>query len=141
MQLSFTRGQGRIELRDGVIYGPESGSTIEGTLDTVYDRVNMTGTFVPAYGLNNFFSKIPLFGVFLGGGTNEGLFGINFRISGPATAPVLTINPLSALAPGFLRKIFGAGEAAPGQTPAPPANVPQAGETPAEAPKENAPAQ
>lgn len=139
LQLSFTRGQGRIELRDGVIYGPESGSTIEGTLDTVYDRVNMTGTFVPAYGLNNFFSKIPLFGVFLGGGANEGLFGINFRISGPATAPVLTINPLSALAPGFLRKIFGAGEALPGQAPAPAANVPPGGEAPDEAQKENAP--
>lgn len=139
MQVSFTRGQGRIELRDGVIYGPEAGTTIEGTLDTVYDRVNMTGTFVPAYGLNNFFSKIPLFGVFLGGGANEGLFGLNFRISGPATAPVLTINPLSALAPGFLRKIFGAGDSATEQMPAPPANVPQA--QPQDEDKENAPMQ
>ena len=143
MQVSFTRGQGRIELRDGVIYGPEAGTTIEGTLDTVYDRVNMTGTFVPAYGLNNFFSKIPLFGVFLGGGANEGLFGLNFRISGPATAPVLTINPLSALAPGFLRKIFGAGQSATEQMPAPPANLPQAAPqgSPQEDDKDNAPMQ
>jgi hypothetical protein len=61
MQVSFTRAPGSIELRDGVIYGPEAGTTIEGTLDTVNDRVNLTGTFVPAYGLNNLFSKIPLF--------------------------------------------------------------------------------
>jgi hypothetical protein len=117
MQVGFTRGQGRIELRDGVINGPAAGTTIEGYIDTLNDRVNMTGTFVPAYGLNNMFAKIPVLGLFLGGGANEGLFGVNFRISGPATAPVLNINPLSALAPGFLRKIFGAGEIGTSQSP------------------------
>jgi hypothetical protein len=125
LQVSFTRAQGRIDLRDGIINGPEAGATIEGSLDTLNDRVNMTGTFVPAYGLNNMFAKIPVVGFFLGGGSNEGLFGVNFRISGPATAPVLTINPLSALAPGFLRKIFGAGEIGTSQMPQPPAPVPQ----------------
>ncbi len=119
MQVGFTRGQGRIDLRDGVINGPAAGTTIEGYIDTLNDRVNMTGTFVPAYGLNNMFAKIPVLGIFLGGGTNEGLFGVNFRVSGPATAPVLTINPLSALAPGFLRKIFGAGEVGTSQMPQP----------------------
>jgi hypothetical protein len=134
MQVGFTRGQGRIDLRDGVINGPAAGTTIEGYIDTLNDRVNMTGTFVPAYGLNNMFAKIPVLGIFLGGGTNEGLFGVNFRISGPATAPVLTINPLSALAPGFLRKIFGAGEVGTSQMPQAqppaPASAPPAGGKP-----------
>ncbi|MDB5595257.1 MAG: hypothetical protein JWM36_2218 [Hyphomicrobiales bacterium] len=123
MQVNFTRGDGRIEMHDGVIYGQQVGTTMEGVIDTVNDRVSMTGTFVPAYGLNNLFSKIPIFGVILGGGSNEGLFGVNYRISGPASAPVLTINPLSAIAPGFLRKIFGAGEIGTEQYPqaAPPA--------------------
>lgn len=129
MQVSFTRGQGRIELRDGVINGPEAGATIEGYIDTLYDRVNMTGTFVPAYGLNNMFAKIPVFGLFMGG-SNEGLFGLNFRISGPATAPVLTINPLSALAPGFLRKIFGAGEVGSSQMPQPEQHQPPTSRSP-----------
>jgi hypothetical protein len=106
-----------VDLRDGVINGPAIGTTIEGYIDTMYDRVNMTGTFVPVYGLNNMFAKIPVLGMLLGGGANEGLFGLNFRISGPATAPVLSINPLSALAPGFLRKIFGAGEMGTSQMP------------------------
>ena len=69
--------------------------------------------------------------IVLGGGANEGLFGLNFRISGPATAPVLTINPLSALAPGFLRKIFGAGEVGSGQAPQPePPQAPAPGGAP-----------
>jgi hypothetical protein len=57
--------------------------------------------------LNNAFSKIPLFGPLLGGGSNEGLFAINYRITGMASQPTLSINPLS-LAPGIFRNIFGA---------------------------------
>ena len=90
---------------------------LDGWLDFAHDRVNMTGTFVPAYGVNDLFSQIPLFGPILGGGTHEGLFAVNFRISGPASAPVLNVNPLSAIAPGFLRKIFGAIDFGAGQSP------------------------
>jgi hypothetical protein len=61
---------------------------------------------VPAYALNNIFSKIPLIGGLLSGGQYGGLFAINFKVSGRINAPVLTVNPLSAIAPGFLRKIF-----------------------------------
>ena len=44
----------------------------------------------------------------LGGGAHEGVFGLNYRIVGPVTGPTLTVNPLSAMTPGFLRKVFGA---------------------------------
>jgi hypothetical protein len=35
------------------------------------------------------------------------LFGVNYGISGSLGSPTLNVNPLSAIAPGFLRKIFG----------------------------------
>ena len=44
----------------------------------------------------------------LGGGRHEGLVGLSYRITGSAANPVLNVNPLSVLAPGFLRQIFGA---------------------------------
>ena len=110
LQASFTKTGGRIELRDGIMYGPQIGTSLEGVVDFSKNFIDMKGTFVPAYGLNNFFARIPVLGVLLGGGAHEGLFAVNFRISGPASGPTLNINPLSALAPGFLRKIFGAGE-------------------------------
>ena len=113
LQTAFTRSRGRLELADGAINGPNIGATIEGVLDFAGNQVALNGTFVPAYGVNNLFAKIPLFGPILGGGSNEGLIGVNFRISGPASAPVLTVNPLSAIAPGFLRKIFEAPDAIP----------------------------
>ena len=64
------------------------------------------GTFVPLYGLNNMFGKIPIVGLFLGGGSNEGLVGITYEAAGPITAPRISVNPISAVAPGLLRKFI-----------------------------------
>ena len=61
---------------------------------------------MPAYALNNLFSQIPVIGLILGGGRHEGLFAITFKVTGTTAAPTLTVNPLSAIAPGFLRKLF-----------------------------------
>ncbi|MGJ4855202.1 DUF3971 domain-containing protein [Labrys sp. La1] len=106
LELAFTRTASRIGILDSVVWGPDVGVSLSGALDYGTDRVNLTGTFVPAYALNNIFSKIPLIGGLLSGGQYGGLFAINFKVSGRVNAPVLTVNPLSAIAPGFLRKIF-----------------------------------
>jgi hypothetical protein len=66
----------------------------------------MRGTFVPLYGLNNMFGQIPIVGMILGGGSNEGLVGVTFEVVGSPGQPVLRVNPLSAVAPGLFRKIF-----------------------------------
>ena len=42
----------------------------------------MSGTFVPMYGLNNMFGQIPVLGLFLGGGSNEGLIGVTYEVVG-----------------------------------------------------------
>jgi hypothetical protein len=111
-RLDFTRTAGHLAFRDASIVGREVGFTLSGWVDFSRDAADIEGTFVPAFGLNNVFSQVPLFGPLLGGGRNEGLFAVNFRISGQASAPTLTVNPLSAIAPGFLRKLFGAGSLA-----------------------------
>ena len=110
LQVNFQRAGSRLDIRDGTMYGAEMGLTVDGWLDFARDQVSMDGTFVPAYAVNNLFSRIPVFGLFLGGGSHEGLFAVNYRISGAATKPTLSINPLSAIAPGIFRKIFGAGD-------------------------------
>lgn len=118
LQAHFVKTGNRVEFTDGAMFGPEAGATVEGSIDFARDQVNLSGTFVPIYGINNLFSQIPLFGPLLGGGAHEGLFGVNYRISGSATAPVLSVNPLSAVAPGFLRKILSAfDDAAQGRGP------------------------
>ena len=122
LRAEFTRTASRIEFRDAVIAGMQVGFTLGGWLDYGRDQADIAGTFIPAYGLNNAFAQVPLVGPLLGGGTNEGLFAINFRVSGAATSPTLTVNPLSAVAPGFLRKLFlfGAGNPGDATSAAPP---------------------
>ena len=108
LQFMFGRSGNRLEIRDGTMSGQQIGLTVDGWLDFTADKVSLNGTFVPAFTVNNFFSKIPVFGLFMGG-SNEGLFGLNYGITGAMSSPTLNVNPLSAVAPGFLRKIFGAG--------------------------------
>ncbi len=102
----FTRYPGRMVIRDGVVRGPVIGATIEGNIDYTRDSVNMRGTLVPLYGLNNMFGQIPFLGLFLGGGSNEGVFGITYEVKGTTSEPKPMVNPISAIAPGLLRKFF-----------------------------------
>lgn len=104
--VDFTRFPGRMSIRDGVVRGPLVGATIEGQIDYAKDDVHLRGTFVPFYGLNNMFGQIPIVGFFLGGGSNEGLLGITYEAVGPPSAPRISVNPVTAIAPGLLRKFI-----------------------------------
>jgi len=106
LHCEFTRVPGRMSVRDGVVRGPVVGATIEGQIDYAKDDVHLRGTFVPFYGLNNMFGQIPIVGLFLGGGSNEGLLGITYEAVGPPSAPRITVNPVTAIAPGLLRKFI-----------------------------------
>jgi Protein of unknown function len=106
LRAEFTRQSGQLTIRDGVVKGPTIGATIEGSIDYIGNSVRMSGTFVPMYGLNNMFGQLPVLGLFLGGGSNEGLIGVTYEVVGTPGQPVLRVNPISAMAPGVLRKIF-----------------------------------
>jgi hypothetical protein len=104
MRAEFTRFPGKMAIRDGIVRGPLVGATVEGNVDYTRDDVHLRGTFVPFYGLNNMFGQIPIVGLFLGGGNKEGLLGINYEAVGPPAAPRISVNPVSAITPGLLRK-------------------------------------
>jgi hypothetical protein len=100
------KGVGYLSLDSGVLRGPLVGATYQGML---YDRAGnmaMTGTFMPAYGLNRIFGEIPLIGQILGNGRDRGLIGITFRVAGSTQNPQLEVNPLSVIAPGIFRSVF-----------------------------------
>jgi hypothetical protein len=106
LRAEFTRQSGQFSIREGVVKGPSIGLTIEGNIDYISNQVRMSGTIVPVYGLNNMFGQIPIVGLFLGGGSNEGLIGVTYEVVGTPSQPVVRVNPISAMAPGVLRKIF-----------------------------------
>ncbi|MEA2875143.1 MAG: hypothetical protein QOF14_339 [Hyphomicrobiales bacterium] len=106
MRAEFTRSPGKMMIRDGVVWGPAIGATLEGQFDYARDDVRLRGTFIPAYALNNFLARVPIVGMIIGGGQNEGVFGMTYEVVGPQGNATLRVAPMSMLAPGFLRKIF-----------------------------------
>jgi hypothetical protein len=102
----IAKGDGAVVLKNGVLRGPLIGSTFQGTLYDKAGNMDMTGTFMPAYGLNRIFGELPLVGLILGNGRDRGLIGVTFKLTGDADKPALQINPLSVIAPGIFRSIF-----------------------------------
>ncbi len=100
------RGGGYLRLANGVLRGPLIGATFQGTAYDPNGRMDMTGTFMPAYGLNRLFGELPLVGDLLGNGRDRGLIGVTFKLDGDAKSPRLQVNPLSVMAPGIFRQIF-----------------------------------
>ena len=107
LRVEFTRTHGRFAIKEGVVRGPMIGATTEGYIDYLREEVRLRGTFVPFFGLNNMFGQIPVFGVFLGGGSNEGLVGLTYEVVGPPGQPVLRVNPISVVTPGLVPQVHG----------------------------------
>ena len=101
----FAYGGGRITLDRLLAFGEALGITANGWIDVDKDRVELQGTVAPAYALNGIIGNVPIIGPLLGGGS-QGLLAANYRVSGSSADPDVTVNPLSALAPGILRQLF-----------------------------------
>jgi hypothetical protein len=97
----------KIEIRDGRMHGAALGLTARGQVDLAADTLQIDGTIVPAYAVNSILGNIPLLGQLLVGERGSGVFAANYRASGAMADVQTTINPLSTLAPGFLRRVFG----------------------------------
>ncbi|WP_339762209.1 DUF3971 domain-containing protein [uncultured Hoeflea sp.] len=99
-------GNGGLQLSEGIVRGPQIGASFQGQVYDADGRIDLTGTFMPAYGVNRLFSELPIIGVILGNGRDRGLIGITFRLTGKTASPLLEVNPLSVIAPGVFRSIF-----------------------------------
>lgn len=97
-----------IHIRRAKATGASLGVSVQGRYDTASETIRLDGTVVPANAINSVFGRIPILGPVLGG-QGGGLFAINFALDGPVDNPRASINPLSAIAPGIVRDLFGGG--------------------------------
>ena len=130
----FSMVDGAIETKDALIKGSQLALTANGTVDTRADDLDLGGEIIPAYTLNNLFNQIPVLGEILGG-EDSGVFAATYRVVGPVGNPKVTVNPLSALAPGLLRNLLRI-EGSP-QISQDPGIVEEPGETPFESDKKD----
>ena len=70
------------------------------------DTIDVRGTIIPAYVLNSIVGHLPVIGDILTGGDGEGVFAATYRAQGQLKDTTITVNPLTALAPGILRDLF-----------------------------------
>ncbi len=118
--LAFDKVRVPFEYRDGVLTLGDSTAkgvllavTVEGTVDENSDEIDLVGVISPAYALTGVLDNIPLIGDILSGGKGEGILAMTFKVRGSLDEPVFTVNPLSLLAPGILRKIFSGRSTSP----------------------------
>jgi len=102
-----------VTVTDAVAVSPALGLKLTGTLDERTEALDMAGVLSPAYVLTGALDNIPLLGAILSGGQGEGVLAMTFTLKGAMRDPSFSVNPLSLLAPGFLRKIFSGTGASP----------------------------
>ena len=106
MRADFTRFPGKMAVRDGVVRGPLVGATIEGQIDYSQGRRASARHLRAVLRPQQHVRANPDRRLFLGGGSNEGLLGITYEAVGPPSAPRISVNPVTAIAPGLLRKFI-----------------------------------
>jgi len=106
LQMPFAYQDGILQVRDGEAAGNALGITAKGRIDLDNDQLALEGTLVPAYVLNSALSGLPLVGGLFSAEKGGGVVAINYQIKGPMDDPGYSVNPLSALTPGFLRGFF-----------------------------------
>ena len=95
-----------LDVEDARAFSSSLGFTASGRLDFGRKQIDMSGTIVPAYFFNSLPGRIPLIGRMFSPEKGSGLFAANYALRGALTDPAVSINPLSALTPGFTRRFF-----------------------------------
>ena len=104
LEVPFELNNGTLKISEARAFGPALGVTASGTYQLATDETDINGTIVPAYTVNSLLGNIPVLGNLLIGGKGEGVFALTYTVRGVGDGTEVQVNPLSALAPGFLRR-------------------------------------
>jgi len=91
-------------VKEGRTSGSSLGLTFEGIVNMGDGHMDLSGTIIPLAGVNKVIGQIPVIGDILTGG--DALFAATYKMKGASNDPKISLNPLSVLAPGFLRKVL-----------------------------------
>ncbi len=96
-----------VTFTEGRMAGPSLGLTGSGAYNIRGDDLDIDGVVAPSPVLNlSMLGEVPVIGDLLVSRRGEGVFGMTYTINGPAAQPRVGVNPVSALTPGILRRLF-----------------------------------
>jgi uncharacterized protein YhdP len=99
----FTKTEGRLDIDLAKAHGPSIGITAAGHVDFDKNTLKIAGTVIPVNAVNSILSDIPIIGdIFIG----EGMFAVTYGAQGSLDEPEISVDPLSAIAPGFIKGMF-----------------------------------
>jgi|APTNR8051073442_1049403.scaffolds.fasta_scaffold02939_5 uncharacterized protein YhdP len=114
LDVPFVKTGPLLQLTDARAYGPSIGLTASGQVQIADDTVFLRGTAVPFYLINSALGRLPVVGgLFTGGEKGGGLFAATYTVRGSLDDPEVSVNPLSILGPGVLRRLFTIFDEAP----------------------------
>lgn len=106
LKVPFSSRNGVLAIQDARATGPAIGVSAEGYLDRPKNEIAIKGTLVPLFGINSMLGFIPLLGDLLVSKPGEGIIGMTYTVAGDPEEPRISVNPLSMVTPGILRRIF-----------------------------------
>ena len=115
VEVPFTVTGTEIKVSESKARGANIGVLASGRINRETESIEMTGEIAPAYILNSLLANIPVIGTVLSGG-GDGIFVATFEVNGPIEDPEVSVNPLSVLTPGIIRRLltgFGSEGSAP----------------------------
>ncbi|MGI3778838.1 MAG: AsmA-like C-terminal region-containing protein [Janthinobacterium lividum] len=107
LELPFRMAGRVIDLHDARASSASLGATAAGRVDLATRTLDLAGTIVPAYLLNQLPGRLPLVGHLFSPERGGGLFAATYTVRGPLDDPRFGVNPLAMLAPGALRRLLG----------------------------------
>ena len=119
LEAPFRLSRDMLELSDARAFNASLGMTAKGIIDLARQTADVQGTIVPAYFFNSLLGDIPLLGKLFSPERGGGLFAATYYVHGALDDPSVSVNPLAALTPGFLRGVFGLFDSTPNAPEAP----------------------
>ena len=107
MVVPFRLAGDTLDLYDARAFSPSLGFTAKGRVDLAAETADLQGTIVPAYFFNTLLGNLPLVGRLFSPERGGGVFAATYSVRGRLDDPSVSVNPLAALTPGFLRGLFG----------------------------------
>jgi hypothetical protein len=106
IEVPMSIGGGRYVIDGARASGPALGLTVNGWIGQDNDGIELDGVLVPSFGVNSVLGGVPVIGDLFVGRKGEGIFSITYSVGGTLSKAQVAVNPLSAVTPGILRRIF-----------------------------------
>lgn len=106
IDMPLRAGGGRFVIEGGRASGPALGLTVNGWVEPEVGGVSLDGVLVPSFGVNSALGGVPIIGDLFVGREGEGVFSLTYSVRGQLDRAQVAVNPLSAVTPGILRRIF-----------------------------------